>query len=65
MEPKPVTAIIMANTFHGVPDKTGLCRAVAAALKSGGRFVVVNWHRLPREETVVLGQSRGRRPRCG
>jgi len=25
----------------------------------GGRFVVVNWHRRPREETTVLGQPRG------
>jgi SAM-dependent methyltransferase len=51
--------VVMANTFHGVPDKIRLCRAVAAALKPGGRFVVVNWHRRPREETTVLGQPRG------
>ena len=28
--------VVMANTFHGVPDKTRLCRAVAVALSPGG-----------------------------
>jgi len=51
----------LANTIHGVPDKTGLARAVAAILKLHGRFSIVNWHRRPREETVVLGQPRGPR----
>ena len=51
--------VVMANTFHGVPDKARLCHAVASALKSGGQFVVVNWHRRPREETTVLGRPRG------
>ena len=51
--------VVMANTFHGVPDKTRLCEAVASALKPDGRFVVVNWHRRPREETTVLGEPRG------
>ena len=51
--------VVMANTFHGVPDKTRLCQAVASALKPAGQFVVVNWHRRPREETTVLGQPRG------
>lgn len=46
--------VILANTLHGVPDKTRLCQAVASALKPSGRFVVVNWHRRPREETTVL-----------
>lgn len=51
--------IVMANTFHGVPDKDRLCRAAVAALKPCGRFVIVNWHRRPREETTMLGQPRG------
>ncbi len=59
--PEPVDYIFIANTFHGVPDKTELARAVAATLKPGGLFGVVNWHRRPREETVVLGQPRGPR----
>ncbi len=54
-----VDFVLMANTFHGVPDKIGLARTVAAVLRPGGRFVVVNWHRRPREETTVLGQQRG------
>ena len=49
----------MPNTFHGVPEKERFARAVAAILKPGGRFAVVNWHRRPREETTVLGQPRG------
>jgi ubiquinone/menaquinone biosynthesis C-methylase UbiE len=51
--------VLMANTFHGVPDKPRLVRAVAAVLKPGGEFAVINWHRRPREETTVLGRPRG------
>jgi len=47
------------NTFHGVPDKSRLARAVAAVLQPNGRFAVINWHRRSREETIVLGQPRG------
>jgi ubiquinone/menaquinone biosynthesis C-methylase UbiE len=56
---KPVDFVFMANTFHGVPDKTALSEVVYAVLKSGGRFAIINWHRQPREETPVLGQPRG------
>ncbi|HFD80388.1 MAG TPA: class I SAM-dependent methyltransferase [Gammaproteobacteria bacterium] len=56
---EPVDFVFIANTFHGVPDKTGLARAVHRALKPGGRFAVINWHRRPREQTTVLGQPRG------
>jgi SAM-dependent methyltransferase len=59
--PEPVDYVFLANTFHGVPDRVGLARAVAATLKPKGQFGVVNWHRRPREETVVLGQPRGPR----
>ena len=55
----PVDFVLIANTFHSVPDKTRLARAVATILKPGGRFAVVNWHRRPRDETTVLGQPRG------
>ena len=58
---EPVDYVFLANTFHGVPDKEGLARAVAAILKPQGRFGIVNWHSRPREETVVLGQPRGPR----
>jgi ubiquinone/menaquinone biosynthesis C-methylase UbiE len=57
--PWPADLVFMANTFHGVPDKERLARAVAAILKPSGRFVIVNWHRRPREETQVLGKARG------
>ena len=58
---RPVDFVLIANTFHGVPDKPRLALAVAMILKPRGRFAVVNWHRRPREETTVLGQPRGPR----
>lgn len=57
----PADLVFMANAFHGVPDRARLAHAVRAALKPAGRFVVVNWHKRPREETTVLGESRGPR----
>ncbi|OQM75628.1 class I SAM-dependent methyltransferase [Manganibacter manganicus] len=57
--PEPVDYVLMANTFHGVPDQFGLSRAVRMALRRQGLFGVVNWLPLPREETTVLGQPRG------
>jgi ubiquinone/menaquinone biosynthesis C-methylase UbiE len=59
--PEPVDYVFLANTFHGVPDKAGLARAVAAILKPRGLFGIVNWHRRPRGETLVLAQPRGPR----
>ena len=56
---KPVDFAFIANTFHGVPDKTALSSAVHDALKEDGCFVVINWYRRPREETKVLDQPRG------
>jgi SAM-dependent methyltransferase len=57
--PRPVDFVFMANSFHGVPDRTRLARVVGEVLKPGGRFAIVNWHQLPREVTTVLGQPRG------
>ena len=57
--PESVDYVFLANTFHGVPDQPGLARAVAAILNPSGQFGIVNWHRLPREETGVLDQPRG------
>jgi SAM-dependent methyltransferase len=57
--PGPADVVFMANALHGVPDRLRLTRAVAAALKTGGRFVIVNWHARPRETTTVLGEPRG------
>jgi len=50
---------LIANTFHGVPEQTRLAHAVARVLKPCGRFAIVNWHRIPRERTTVLGKPRG------
>ena len=58
---EPADVVVIASKFHGVPEKARLCQAVASVLKPGGRFVVVNWHRRPREETTVLGKPRGPR----
>ncbi|HVB90258.1 MAG TPA: class I SAM-dependent methyltransferase [Beijerinckiaceae bacterium] len=55
----PADLVLLANTFHGVPDKMRLSGAVGRALKPGGAFVVINWRRLAREETCVLGKPRG------
>ena len=55
----PTEYVLMANTFHGVPDKTALAREIAAILEPPGRFTIINWHRIPREQTSVLGQPRG------
>jgi len=57
--PERVDVVLIANTFHGVPDKTALARGVANVLKPAGHFAIVNWHPLPRERTVVLDQPRG------
>jgi len=57
--PEPVDYVLIANTFHGVPDKTWLAHAVAKVVKPGGCFTVVNWHLLPREHTTVLDEPRG------
>jgi len=59
--PDPVDFVFIANTFHGVPDKTHLSRSVYEVLKPGGHFAIVNWHKHPREETTVLGEPRGPR----
>lgn len=57
----PVDYVLIANTFHGVPEKTALTREIAAVLRPGGHLAIVNWHPLLREATPVLGQPRGPR----
>ena len=57
--PEKVDFVLIANTFHGVPDRSALASAAASVLKPGGLFAIVNWHARPREETVVLGEPRG------
>jgi SAM-dependent methyltransferase len=57
--PHNMDYVLIANTFHGVPDQSGLARGVASVLKSGGRFCIVNWHPLRREQTMVFDKPRG------
>lgn len=59
--PKAVDCVLIANTFHGVPDQPDLARSVRGALRPHGLFIIVNWHPLPRERTIVLGKPRGPR----
>ena len=59
--PRPVDFVFLANAFHGVPDKPRLVRSVRVALKFGGRFAIVSWHKRPKPETKVLGEPRGPR----
>ncbi len=59
MLPEKADAVVIGNTFHGVPDKIALSAAVHAALRPGGRFIIINWYPLPKEQTVILGQPRG------
>lgn len=54
-----VDYVLMANTFHGVPDQPGFAGAVHSVLVPGGLFAIVNWEARPREETTVLGRPRG------
>ena len=56
---RPVDYVLIANAFHGVPDQTRLAKVVAATLAPRARFAIVNWHRMPREQTTVLGEPRG------
>ncbi len=58
---KKVDAVLIANTFHGVPDQAAMAKSVFDILKPNGRFIVINWHTKPREETTVLGKPRGPR----
>lgn len=57
--PEPVDYVLLANTFHGIPDQSSIAGAARSVTKTGGRFGVVNWHRMPREQTTVLGKPRG------
>ena len=54
-----VDFVLIANTFHGVPDQTGFAQAVRAVLRPHGLFAVINWHPAGTERTLVLGEPRG------
>jgi len=57
--PEPVDFVLIANTFHGIPDKENLSKSILSILKPQGELAIINWHKKPREETVVLGLPRG------
>lgn len=57
--PEPVDVVVMANTFHGIDDASAFVEQAHDSLRTGGRFVVVNWRDLPRAETRVAGEERG------
>ncbi|KKF39919.1 SAM-dependent methyltransferase [Halorubrum saccharovorum] len=57
--PEPADFALLANAFHGIEDGAAFVEGVAAALAADGRFVVVNWRDLPREETTIGGEPRG------
>lgn len=57
--PEPVDVVMIANTFHGVEDKVGFTKQVFQSLRPNGRFIIVNWRDLPKEETTVAGTARG------
>src|SRR6476661_3817534 len=59
---EPVDFVLMVNTFHGVPDQSGLAKAVRAVLRPEGIFAIVNWYPALREDTPVLGEPRGPSP---
>lgn len=59
--PQQVDYVLIANTFHGVPQKSLMLGAIASVLKPKGLLAIVNWLPLPRDETVVLGKPRGPR----
>jgi SAM-dependent methyltransferase len=58
--PVQVDLALMANTFHGVPDKNRLAHAIARVVKPGGRWVIINWHRRPRTEDRAANDPGGR-----
>lgn len=57
--PEQVDYVLLANTFHGVPEQTALSALVYSALTDGGLFGIINWYPKPREQTPVLGKPRG------
>jgi predicted methyltransferase len=59
--PEPVGFALIANTLHGIPDpdRRNLVHKVYEMVKPGGRFGIINWHPLPREQTPVLDEPRG------
>lgn len=60
--PEPVDVVLLANVYHGVEAPTAFAEQAVRSLRPSGRFAVVNWRDLPRDETTVLGEPRGPSP---
>ncbi len=58
----PVNYVLIANTFHGVPDKTGLARVIATILQPTGQFAIVNWTRSHGNKRRYWGNHAGHAP---
>jgi SAM-dependent methyltransferase len=56
---EPVDLVLIANTFHGVPDQPALAHAIRSVLRPHGLFVVINWYPAKRTDTPVLERPRG------
>ena len=57
--PERVECALLANTLHGIPEKTAFAEGVHEVLEPGGRFVVINWIDAPPSETPVFDEPRG------
>lgn len=57
--PEPVDVGLLANTLHGIEHPTTFVERVIPSLTDDGRFIVINWHDLPKETTTVTGKPRG------
>lgn len=57
--PEQADYVLIANTFHGIPDQTSILEAIADTLTPGGKLSIVNWYPSEREDTQVLGKPRG------
>src|SRR3546814_16671962 len=54
----PLDYVLLATTFHRVPDQPALVRADRRVLRPGGRFGIVNWRPMARERPHVLSLPR-------
>ncbi|MCP9797153.1 hypothetical protein [Cyanobium sp. Lug-B] len=57
--------VFLHSTLHSIDDKVGLVSEVHALLAPRGRFAVVNWLPIPREQTIWLGHPRGPKQEVG
>ena len=56
---EPIDFVLIANTFHGIPDKEAMGKSIFSILKPEGELAIINWYKKPREETTVLNLPRG------